>query len=114
MSDGTSSANSDEQTYVLVARDYADIAHLENPNVIETILQRSRKEKVAYVSALITSGLSRFVVAGPRVAFTAMAAEALSDLGKEVSAWVRSEKIPEDFSGRKWGYQSWVELLQEI
>jgi hypothetical protein len=41
-------------SYVLVARDYSDIAHLENPSVIERILSRSRSEKAAYVSALIS------------------------------------------------------------
>lgn len=101
-------------SYVLVARDYADIVHLENPNVIERILSASRSEKVAYVSALLTSGLSRLAFAGPRVAFTAMVVEALTDLGKEVSNWMKSGKIPEDFSGRPSGYQTWVELLQEI
>jgi hypothetical protein len=103
-----------EPSYVLVARDYADIAHLENPNVIERILSRSRSEKVAYVSALITSGMSRLVLAGPKVALAAMAAEALTDFGKEVSAWIEQRRLPEDFSGRPAGYQTWVELLQEI
>jgi len=102
------------QSYVLVARDYADIAHLGNPSVIERILLRSRSEKVAYVSALITSGLSKLVVAGPKVALLAMAAEALTDLGKEVSGWIKDGSIPEDFSGRPSGYQTWVELLQEV
>lgn len=103
-----------ETSYVLVARDYADIAHLENPSVIERVLSRSRSEKVAYVSALITSGVSRLALAGPKVAMAAMAVEALTDFGREVSAWINSGKIPEDFSARPSGYQSWVELLQEI
>lgn len=51
-------------SYVLVARDYADIAHMENPGVIERILSSSRTERVAYVSALLTSGLSKYALAG--------------------------------------------------
>jgi hypothetical protein len=101
-------------SYVLVARDYADIAHLENPNVIERILSRSRTEKVAYVSALLTSGLSKHALAGPKIAVAAMAVEALTDFGKEISEWIKGRKIPEDFSGRPSGYQTWVELLVEI
>jgi hypothetical protein len=42
-----------ESTFVIVARDYADIVHLENPGVIERILSGSRTEKLAYVSALL-------------------------------------------------------------
>lgn len=103
-----------ELSYVLVARDYADIAHLENAGVIERILSSSRTEKVAYVSALLTSGISKFALAGPKVAFAATAVEALTDFGKEVSDWIKDGKIPEDFSGRPSGYQTWVELLQEI
>jgi hypothetical protein len=103
-----------EPSYVLVERDYADIAHLENPNVIEQILSTSRSEKVAYVSALLASGLSRFASAGPKVAITAMAVEALTDFGREVAGWIKEEKVPRDFSGRPPGYQTWVELLQEI
>jgi hypothetical protein len=103
-----------ERSYVLVARDYADIAHLENPGVIERILSSSRTEKVAYVSALLTSGLSKYALAGPKVAFAAMAVEALTDFGREVSEWIKTGRLPEDFSGRASGYQTWVELLQEI
>jgi hypothetical protein len=103
-----------EQSYVLVARDYADIAHLENPRVIERILSSSRTEKVAYVSALVTSGLPRLALAGPKVALAAMAVEALTDFGREVSDWIKGGRIPGDFSGRPSGYQTWVELLQEI
>ncbi len=114
MADDGKPLPSSESSYVLVARDYPDIAHLENPGVIERILSRSRTEKVAYVSALLTSGLSKYALAGPRVALGAMAAEALTDFGREVSDWIKERKIPEDFSGRASGYQTWVELLQEI
>jgi hypothetical protein len=103
-----------ESSYVLVPRDYADIAHLANPSVIERILLRSRSEKLTYVFALITSGTSKLVLAGPKVALAAMAAEALTDFGKEVSEWIKERRLPEDFSGRQAGYQTWVELLQEI
>jgi len=34
-----------ESSYVLVARDYADIAHLENPNVIERFSQAREAKK---------------------------------------------------------------------
>jgi hypothetical protein len=103
-----------ESTFVIVARDYADIVHLENPGVIERILSGSRTEKLAYVSALLTSGLSKYALAGPKVAFAAMAVEALTDFGRELSEWIKAGRLPEDFSGRPFGYQTWVEVLQEI
>ena len=43
-----------------------------------------------------------------------MAIEVLTDLGREVSAWRKAGTIPEDFSGRSSGYQTWVDLLREI
>lgn len=103
-----------EQSYVLAERDYADIAHLQNPSVIERVLSRSRSEAAAYIGNLLQSGVPRYVLAGPRVAYTAMAIEALSDLWREVSAWRKAGTIPEDFSGREPGHQTWVELLVEI
>lgn len=103
-----------EQSYVLAARDYADIAHLENPSVIERILSGTRAEGLAYVGALLQSGVSRYVLAGPKVAVTAMAIEALTDLSREILVWRKAGKVPEDFSGRPSGYQTWVELLREI
>jgi hypothetical protein len=114
MADSDKPASPAEHSYVLVARDYADIAHLENPSAIERILSASRTEKVAYVSALLTSGLSKYALAGPKVALAAIGVEALTDFGREVSRWIRDGKIPEDFAGRPSGYQTWVELLQEI
>ena len=66
------------------------------------------------MGALLQSGVSRYVLAGPKVAFTAMVIEALTDLGREVSAWRKAGKIPDDFSGRPPGYQTWADLLKEI
>jgi hypothetical protein len=107
-------ASAPEPSYVLAARDYADIAHLENPSVIERILSGTRSQGLAYVSALLQSGVSRYVLAGPKVALTAMAIEALTDLSREILAWRKAGTIPEDFSGRPSGYQTWVDLLKEI
>lgn len=103
-----------ESSYVLAARDYADVAHLENAGVIERVLSRSRSEATAYVTALLQSGITRYALAVPHVALTAMAIEALTDLGKEISVWRKAGTIPDDFSGRPSGYQTWVDLLREI
>jgi hypothetical protein len=105
---------SPEPSYVLAERDYADIAHLENPRVIERILSATRTGATAYVGELLRSGVSRYVLAGPKVAFTAIVVEALTDLAREISAWRKAGRIPEDFSSRPSGYQTWVELLGEI
>jgi len=102
------------QSYVLAPRDYADVIHLENPSVIERILSGTRSEGLAYVTALLQSGVSRYVLAGPKVALTAMAIEAFTDLSREVSAWRKAGRIPEDFSARPSGYQTWADLLKEI
>ena len=107
-------ASAPGQSYVLAERDYADVAHLENPSVIERILSRSRSEASAYIGKLLQSGVPRYVLAGPKVAYTAMAIQALSDLWREVSEWRKAGRIPEDFSGRESGYQTWVQLLVEI
>ena len=112
--DSEEPVTSPEASYVLADRDYADIAHLENPTVIERVFARSRGEAAAYVGSLLESGVLRYALTGPKVAFTAMVIEALGDLCREIAAWKKDGRIPEDFSGRKWGYQSWVELLREI
>jgi hypothetical protein len=57
-----------ESSYVLADRDFADVAHLENPSVIERILSGTRTEGLAYVRALLQSGISKYVLAGPKVA----------------------------------------------
>ena len=101
-------------TYVLAARDYGDVVHLENPSVIERILSGTQQEATAYVSDLLRSGISKYIIAGPKVAMAAITVQALNDLWKQVSEWRKAGRIPEDFSGRKRGYQSWVELLREI
>lgn len=103
-----------KETYILAERDYADVAHLENPTVLERILSASRSEATAYIGKLLESGIPRYVLAGPKVAITAATIEALTSLWKEVSAWVKAGKIPDDFSGRPAGYHTWVELLREI
>jgi len=111
--DGKSVAGSGSN-YVLADRDYADIVHLEDPSVVEKILSSTRSEATAYVTTLLSSGIPRYVVAGPKVALTAMVIEALKDLTKEVFEWKKQKRIPDDFSGRPAGYQTWVDLLREI
>lgn len=101
-------------SYVLAGRDYADIVHLENPSVIERMLSGTRQEATAYVSDLLRSGISKYIIAGPKVAMAAITVQALNDFWEQVSEWRRQRKLPEDLSGRKRGYQSWVELLREI
>jgi hypothetical protein len=112
--DESKSVGKVDPAYVLSDRDYSQIVHLENPNVIERILSTTRAEATDYVGKLLQSGVPRYISAGPKVAFTAMAIEALTDLGREIADWIRAGRIPEDFSGRPAGYQTWVDLLQEI
>jgi hypothetical protein len=79
-----------ESSYVISARDYADIARLQSPGVIERILSRSRTEATTYVLKLLGSGVPQYVMGGPKVAFTVMAVGALTDLCPvpQVRAWV--------------------------
>jgi hypothetical protein len=103
-----------EQSMVLSPRDYADIVHLENPSFVERMLSTSRAEATSYVGALLSSGLPRYIVAGPKVAFTAAIVQVLGDFWREVCDWRKTGRIPEDFTGRPFAYQTWVELLKEI
>jgi hypothetical protein len=114
MEDSSKNAAPPESTYILADRDYSEIVHLENPSLVERIVSRSRTEAVAYIGRLLQSGIPRYILAGPKVAFTALCIEALSDFSREVSAWREAGTIPEDFAGREWGRQTWVELLTEI
>jgi hypothetical protein len=114
MGDDSNKPAAPESSYVLAARDYADIAHLENPSVIERVFSRSRTEAIAYVGELLQSGVPKYILAGPKVAFTAMAVKALGDLWAEVSAWKKDGTFREDFAGRDSGRQTFVELLVEI
>ena len=59
-----------DPSYVLSDRDYADVVHLENPNVIERILSTTRTEATAYVGKLLQSGVPRYILASPKVALT--------------------------------------------
>src|SRR5258708_19053904 len=108
MGDDSLKLAASESSYVLAARDYADIAHLENPGVIERLFSRSFTEAVAYVGELLQSGVPKYVLAGPKVAFTAMAVTALGDLWAEVSAWKKDGIFREDFAGRESGRQTFV------
>jgi hypothetical protein len=102
-------------SYVLGDREYSNIVKdLANPSVIEHILSHTRAEAVAYIGKLLGSGVPRLIVAGPKVAFTASAIEALTDLWEEISAFIKAGKIPKNLSDRQSGYETWVELLQEI
>ena len=104
-----------EASIIRAPRDYADIIHLADPSVIERVfLSKSREERVQYVLDLLTSGFSKFVLAGPKVAVTLMAQEALTNLINEVSGWIRGGRIPKRIYRQTICVPTWVGFFKKL
>jgi hypothetical protein len=102
------------QAYIIRSRDYDDIAHLQNATTMERFLEQPAKAIAGQMAEWLLSGAKTLILAGPKIAVAAITVKALEQFGKELKSWVENDKIPEDFAGRRPGWQSFVELFAEI
>lgn len=100
--------------YVIRSRDYADIAHLQNATAMERFLEQPAKAIAGQMAEWLLSGAKTLILAGPKIAVAAITVKALEQFGTELRSWIQNDKIPEDFAGRRPGWQSFVELFAEI
>lgn len=104
----------EEKTYVVKRRDLAEIIHSADASALEVFLD----EPTPVIAGAITELLSKGPVglAGPavRIVQGALKGVLFKQLAKEVHHFKEKGQFDESFGDRKYGFQTWVELLTVI
>src|SRR5438270_9686445 len=103
---------SEENTYVIKKRDYADIIQIGNKEAIEEFLGSPVSEIVATITGGLANGPKAWLVAGGHLAQAAFKGKLRQQFAAEIKEFQSKGKIAEDFAEKKHGFQTWIELLK--
>lgn len=97
--------------YIIKPKDPSAIVRLQNPTVIEEILENPLPVLAEIATGYIQTGNGFWAGFGARLAQAALKASVFQQFGREFRQLRDKGKIPDDFAEKKYGYKSWVELL---
>jgi len=103
MTDGTS--------IVITPKDPASIIKLQDPTVIEQLLENPPVVLAEVLAGWFSTGNGFMVAAGCRVAQAAFKGKVFRQFARELKYLREKGKIADDFREKKYGAKSWVELL---
>jgi hypothetical protein len=101
----------DGESYILKPKDAALIVKLQDPTEIQRLLQKPLEAVAEVVSGYFASGNGYLAHAGFRIVQGAFKARLFEQFDHELRELRKKGKLPEEFSGNKNGYKSWIELL---
>jgi hypothetical protein len=110
---------SDDRSLVTRPKDYSDIAkfdldELRDPTVLEEFLQKPLTYIAESVTGALSVGKTGVAVAGGRIVQAILKGQTFKQFGAEFRKLRDAGKIPEDFAEKRYGFQTWVELMTII
>src|SRR5262249_5832481 len=105
------SSNMDEGSYIIKPKDPSAIVRLQDPTVIEDILESPLPILAEIVTGYFETGNGFWAGFGARLAQAALKGRVFEQFGREFRQLRDKGRIPENFTEKKIGCQSWVELL---
>ncbi len=104
----------DDQTYIVKPKDPSAIVRLQDPTVIEQLLENPPAVLAELLAGWFSVGNGFIVAAGCRIAQAAFKARVFQQFATEFKDLRKKGKIPDDFMEKKNGEKSWVELLMVL
>jgi hypothetical protein len=99
---------------VQIPRDYSDIAALQDPSVLEEFLEQPLTFIAETITGAISEGKKGMFVAGGRIVQALLKGRLFDQFAKEFKAAREKGKLADDFAEKKFGFQTWVELMTVI
>jgi hypothetical protein len=103
-----------DEGYILKPTDPSAIVRLQDPTVIQQLLERSLAVIAESLAAYFSVGNGFWAAAGTRLAQAALKGRVFQQFEREFRYLSDQGKIPDDFAEKKYGYKSWVELLTTL
>jgi|GEM_PF-866767 len=101
----------EELSIVTPERDYSDIVHLLDPEVLGNSSLSSIAE---IVTGALAVGKAGMLVSGGRLVQALLKGRLFKQFAAEFKKLREAGKIPDDFAEKKYGFQTWVELMTII
>jgi hypothetical protein len=104
----------DETSIIARPRDYSNIFQFQDPTVLDAFLNEPLTLVAETITGALAVGKTGAMVAGGRIVQALLKGQAFKQWGKEFHALRDAGKIPDDFAEKKYGFQTWVELMTVI
>lgn len=104
----------EDESLVLRARDYADIAKLAEPTVAEQFLAEPLSVIVEVMTGLIADGPRALAARGGHIVQAVLKGKMLEQWAREIQELRAKGAIADDFESTKYGFQTWAELFSII
>ncbi len=104
----------DESALIARSRDYSDIIKLQEPGALEDFFDEPLPFIVATVTGALAAGKAGWFLSGGRLVQAMLKGRLFEQWSKEVKKFQEAGRIPGDFAEKKYGFQTWVELMRII
>jgi hypothetical protein len=101
----------DEGSYIIKPKDPSAIVRLQDPTVIQLLLEQPLTVIAESLAGYFSVGNGFWAAAGTRLAQAALKGRVFQQFEREFRCLREKGKIPDNFTDKKYGYKSWVELL---
>lgn len=104
----------EEGSLIQRPRDYSDIIKLEDPRILEEFLDEPATFIAETITGALATGKFGVVASGGRIVQALLKGQHFKQFSQELRAFREKGKIPADFAEKKYGFQTWVELMTVI
>lgn len=104
----------DNESLVLVPRDYTDIAKLREPNILDQLRERPIATALEIVTGAAAGGAKGLFVSMGRIAQSILKADLQYGVIAEMKRLSDAGRIPEDIGRTKYGAHTWAEFMKII
>jgi hypothetical protein len=104
----------DDPSYIIEPRDPSAIVRLQDPTIIQQLLEQPVTVFAESLAGFFSVENGFWAAAGTRLAQAALKGSVFQRFGREFKYLRDKGKIPDDFTEKKYGRKSWVELLTTL
>jgi hypothetical protein len=105
---------SDEKSYIVKPRDPAEIVRTQDSAALTEFLKDPPSVIAGALIESLSHGPSALTAPLVRIGVSALRGRALQQLANEIKELRGKGKLADDFAERKYGFQTWVELIEII
>lgn len=103
---------SEELSLVTKRRDYSDIVKLQDAGVFEDFIAEPLTFIAETITGALGDGTKGAMMSGGRIVQALLKGRHFQQFSRELKRLRKAGKIPDDFAEKRYGFQTWVELMK--
>ncbi len=104
----------DDASLVVKKRNYADVIKLQEVGALEEFLEKPLTAIAESITGALGEGTKGMWLAGGRIVQSILKGKIFQQFAREFKSFREKGRIPDNFADRKYGFQTWVELMRII